>query len=113
MVFYKLGSAGGYHNRVNYDIFCLIEGQLSCDYLNKSARSYHADFDCIRKDICKNTVQLFFKKVRTCLHNVCYAGSILGSKSRDCAHGVYAMGSHSLDICLDAGASAGIRASDC
>ena len=41
------------------------------------------------------------------------AGRILGGQCRNCAHRIHAVCGHGLDICLDAGASAGITSSNC
>ena len=57
--------------------------------------------------------KLLAEKCRAYFKNTLYAGRVLGGQCRDRTHGVYAIGGHRLNICLDAGASTGITSSDC
>ena len=83
------------------------------DHFDQTGGRDHPGLHCIRKDIRENTIQLLCQEGRCHLHDPCYAGCILGSQGRDRAHGIDAIGGHGLDICLDAGASAGITSGDC
>ena len=62
----------------------------------------------------KNGRSAFYKQKNRCnLHDISYAGRVLGGKSSHCTHGIYSICSHCLDIRLDTGASARITSCDC
>ena len=88
-------------------IVCAILAQLVRDDGDERGRGDHADLHGIGEDVRENGVQFLTQELGRCLQNVCDAGGILGSQGRDGAHGKYAVGRHGLDVCLDAGASAG------
>ena len=100
------------HHRIEHNVFGMVFGELLSDRFDQLSGRNHADFDCIRTDIPENTIQLFAQKCRSDLENVRNAGRILRSQGGDRRHGINAMCGHRLDICLNAGASAGIASSD-
>ena len=108
----KLCPGSGHHHRVHHDVLCAILAQLVRDDGDEAGRGDHADLHGIGEDVRENGVQFLTQELGRCLQNVCDAGGILGSQGRDGAHGKYAVGRHGLDVCLDAGASAGVASSD-
>ena len=101
------------HNRIDNDIFELIGFNGIRDDLNESAGGNHADFYGIRPNVLNHIGQLLPQKVRSYLHDTCYAGGILCSQCGDGAHGIYAIGGHRFNVCLNSSASAGITSCDC
>ena len=88
--------------------------EILADWKNAHVMQPHQiDEYRVREDILKNCIQLFPEKVRRNLHNTCHAGRILCSEGCHSTHCIDSIHGHRFDVCLDTGASAGIRSCDC
>ncbi len=105
-------SAGGNHDRIDYDVFGIILPELMNNNFDTIPARYHADFYGVGGNIGKNAVELLRDKFRRRVHDGVYPGGVLGGQRRDHAHGVHFVRGNGFDIRLDAGSPAGIRAGD-
>ena len=106
-------AAGRNHDRIDDNVFRLVFPKFLRDGLNDFGIGYHADFYRVRRDIRKNTIQLSRHKIGRGVDYPVNACCILGSESGDGAHGIHFVSSNGFDVCLNSGASAGVRTGDC
>jgi len=109
----EIRAAGGHHYGVDDHILRPVLAELFRDDADEGGGRDHADLHGVGPDIGEHAVELLGQKFRGHFKDALHAGRILGGQGRDGAHGVYAVCGHGLDICLDAGASAGIASGDC
>ena len=105
---HKGAAAGGYHHRVDHNIFCFILSQFFCNDLDDLLIGNHADLHRIRINIPENTIQLFPHEFRGSLFHSINTGCVLGCKGGYSCHSVHFMGRYGFDIRLDPGPSTGI-----
>ena len=103
-------TAGCHHNRVNYDVFCLISAKFPGDHLDQVTFRNHSDLYCVRKNIVKNRIQFLTEKFSCCILDRCNTGCILCCQCCDSTHCIDTVCHHGFDISLDTCSSAGIAA---
>ena len=107
------GAACSDEDRVHNDVFGLVEAKPFGDDFDQCRGGYHTDFDGVREDVRKDGVKLCGQKLRCYIENTGNAGGVLGGECGNCRHGVNSVCDHGFDVCLNAGASAGITSRDC
>ena len=94
-------------------MFGLVEAKPFGDDFDQCRGGYHTDFDGVREDVRKDGGKLCGQKLRCYIENTGNSGGVLGGECGNCRHGVNSVCDHGFDVCLNAGASAGITSRDC
>ncbi len=108
----EASARSGDHDRIDDDILCVPGTQAVGDNLDNLGRGNHADLDSAGSDIVKNGIDLRRDNIRGDILHGGDTERVLYGDSGDGCLGIQTVRRDGLNVCLNAGATAGIGSCD-
>ena len=108
----EASARSGDHDGIDDDILCVPGTQAVGDNLDNLSRENHADLDGAGSDIVKDGIDLRRDNIRGDILHGGDTERVLCGDGRDGCFGIQTVRRDGLDVCLNAGATAGIGSCD-